>query len=254
MHPLLKATQLTDREASTPLTDAELAELYAYPSGPPTGVVVRANMVGSIDGVATVDGRSGGLGGPGDKQLFMVLRALADAVVVGARTAFAEGYGPVQPHASLADLRQRSGQAPTAKLVLLSSSLSIPTDDPLLADPETVVATCTGAPADARSRLIDAGATLIDCGDENVDPTALTRHLAGIGAWRVLCEGGPSLLGSLVSADLLDELCITVSPLLTAGAGKHITAGDGVAHPMRRTHVLGDDEDYLYMRWVREQR
>lgn len=211
-------------------------------------------MVGSIDGVATVDGRSGGLGGPGDKQLFMVLRALADAVVVGARTAFAEGYGPVQPHSGLADLRQRSGQASTAKLVLLSSSLSIPTDDPLVTDPGTIVATCSGAPGEARSRLLDVGAVLVDCGDEHVDPGAVARYLAGVGAWRVLCEGGPSLLGSLVAADLLDELCVTVSPLLTAGAGKHITVGDGAAHPMRRTHVLGDEDDYLYVRWVREQR
>lgn len=254
MHPLNKATQLTTRDASTSLTDTDLAELYAYPSLPPTGVVMRANMVGSIDGVATVDGRSGGLGGPGDKQLFMVLRALSDAVVVGARTAFAEGYGTVQPHEGLADLRLRTGQAPTAKLVLLSSSLAIPTDDPLLADSETIIATCASAPADARSRLIDAGAQLIDCGDEHVDPAAVTRHLAAIGAWRVLCEGGPSLLGSLVAADLLDELCVTVSPLLTPGAGKHMTAGDGSGLPMRRLHVLGDDDDYLYVRWVRDQR
>lgn len=254
MHPLTKATQLTAGATATPLTDSDLADLYAYPPSAPADVVMRANMVGSIDAVATVDGRSGGLGGAGDEQLFMVLRALADVVLVGARTAFTEGYGPVTPHAALAERRLDLGQAPTAKLVLLSSSLSIPTDDPLLTDPGTVVATCAAAPRDARARLLDAGATLVDCGDDRVDPAAVGRHLAAAGTWRVLCEGGPSLLGSLVAADLLDELCVTVSPLLTAGDGKHMTAGGAAAHPMRRVHVLADDDDYLYVRWVREQR
>lgn len=253
MHPLEKATQLTAAGSGSPLSDTDLADLYAYPEAPPAGVVIRANMVGSIDSVATVDGRSGGLGGDGDKQLFMVLRALADVVLVGARTAFTEGYGPVEPHAALVERRVELGQAPTATLVLLSSSLNIPADDPLLTDPGTVVATCSGAPADARSRLTDAGATLVDCGDDAVDPAAVARYLAASGAWRVLCEGGPSLLGSLVAADLLDELCVTVSPLLTAGEGKHMTSGHGAARPMRRAHVLGDDQDYLYVRWVREQ-
>lgn len=253
MHPLEKATQLTADGLASPLSDTDLAELYAYSEMPPSGVVIRANMVGSIDAVATVDGRSGGLGGEGDKQLFMVLRALADVVLVGARTAFTEGYGPVRPHPGMAERRVELGQAPTAKLVLVSSSLSVPIDDPLLVDPDTLVATCSGAPADARARLTDAGATLVDCGDEAVDPAEVARYLAAIGAWRVLCEGGPSLLGSLVSADLLDELCVTVSPLLTAGEGKHMTAGQGAARPMRRVHVLGDDQDYLYVRWVREQ-
>ncbi len=236
-----------------PLSDADLAELYAYPATPPDGVVLRANMVGSIDAVAVVDGRSGGLGGDGDKQLFTVLRAMADVVLVGARTAFAEGYGPVQPHATLAGRRKELGQAPRAKLMLLSSSLDFPAGDQLLTDPGTIIATCTGAPAEARARLIDAGATLVDCGDDKVDPTDVCRYLSADGLWRVLCEGGPSLLGSLVATDLLDELCVTVSPLLTAGEGEHITSGEGTARPMRRAHLLGDDQGYLYVRWVREQ-
>lgn len=253
MHPLKKATQLTADAIASPLSDLDLAELYGYPEATPAGVVIRANMVGSIDAVATLDGRSGGLGGDGDKQLFMVLRALADVVLVGARTAFAEGYGPVKPHEALIEHRLELGQAPTPKLVLLSSSLDIPAGDPLLTDPGTIVATCSGAPDDARARLTAEGATLVDCGDDKVDPAAVGHYLAASGAWRVLCEGGPSLLGSLVAADLLDELCVTVSPLLTAGDGKHMTVGGSAARPMRRAHVLGDDQDYLYVRWVREQ-
>lgn len=235
------------------MSDANLADLYAYPETPKGSLVIRANVVGSIDAAATVDGRSGGLGSDGDKQLFMVLRALADVVAVGARTAFTEGYGPVRTHESLAGLRRELGQTPTAKLVLLSNSLDFPADDPLLTDPGTIIATCAAAPKDTRARLCDVGAKIVDCGDDKVDLAALGRYLAAAGTWRVLCEGGPSLLGSMVAADLLDELCVTVSPLLTAGDGIHITAGEGTALPMRRAHVLGDDQDYLYVRWVREQ-
>src|SRR5262249_46727695 len=80
------------------LTDAALAALYAYPDpGVPRGCWVRANMVASVDGAATLDGRAGGLSGEADEQVFAMLRALADVILVGAGTARAEGYGPVRP-------------------------------------------------------------------------------------------------------------------------------------------------------------
>ena len=261
MHPLSKATQLTGTRgadgAGTTVADLRpdsLAELYAYPPAPAGGVVMRANMIGSIDGAAAVDGLSGGLGSDGDHQLFMVLRALADVVLVGARTAVAEGYGPVQANPDLADRRARLGQSPSATLALVSNSLDIDADDPLIIDAGTEILTCRNAPDAARARLLRAGATLVDCGTDTVDLVAVAAHLARTGRPRVLCEGGPSLLGALLEQDLLDELCVTVAPLLTAGDARHLTAGGTADRRMRRAHVLADDQDYLYVRWVRDLR
>lgn len=263
MHPLSKATQLTgtqraDRAGTTvtELCPEALADLYAYPPAPAPAraVVMRANMIGSIDGGAAVDGLSGGLGGDGDRRLFAVLRGLADVVVVGAGTAIAEGYGPVQPNPDMAGRRAGLGQTPVASLALVSNALTIAPDNPLITDPGTEILTCRDAPADARARLVEAGATLVDCGTGSVDMTAVAAHLAGSGRWRVLCEGGPSLLGTLIEQDLLDELCLTVAPVLTAGDARHLTAGGTAARQMRRAHILADDEDYLYVRWVRDPR
>ena len=79
------------------LTDRRLAALYAYPEVPPSGRWLRANMVTSLDGAAALNGRSGGLSGEGDRQVFALLRALADVIVVGAGTARAERYEPIKP-------------------------------------------------------------------------------------------------------------------------------------------------------------
>ena len=67
------------------LTDAGLADRYRYPGQGAVGSHwLRANMVMSLDGAATVRGRSGGLSGEADRQVFALLRALADVIVVGA--------------------------------------------------------------------------------------------------------------------------------------------------------------------------
>jgi riboflavin biosynthesis pyrimidine reductase len=212
-------------------------------------------MIGAIDGMATIAGRSGELGSTGDRQLFGVVRALADVIVVGARTAITEGYGRVAPHPALSERRVAARQAPAATLALVSNTLAIPVprEDDVLRAANTVVVTCRSAPDAARTELRDAGVTVVDCGDESVDLAQMLDHFAARGLWRVLCEGGPALLGSFLDADLIDELCVTVSPLLTAGAGKHVTAGGDAVRRMHRVHVLADDEDYLYVRWVRDQ-
>ncbi len=68
----------------------------------------------------------------------------------------------------------------------------------------------------------------------------------------MLTEGGPQLLGLLIEDDLLDELCLTIAPLLVGGAAPRIATGPGQVHtPMRRSHLLTDDAGYLYTRYVR---
>ncbi|WP_055474665.1 pyrimidine reductase family protein [Gordonia sp. HS-NH1] len=262
MFHLQKATQVTPDDELD-----RLAELYLYPPRPSSGPgaaapFVRANMVSSIDGAVTYDGKSGGLGGPGDKAVFRVLRGLADVILVGAGTATTEGYGQPQPDEALAAHRESLGQAPAPALALVSRSLSIPPDFEPVSDPNTVILTCTSAPADRRRALLDAGATLLDCGDDTVSTPAILERCADRGWSRVLCEGGPSLLGSLVAADALDELCLTTSPHLVGGNAGRIVAtggsgsadGSAVLRALRPATIITDDDGFVFTRWLRHGR
>ncbi|MHC3001139.1 pyrimidine reductase family protein [Gordonia sp. GN26] len=268
MFHLQKATQVTSAESGEKGNETllGLAEHYRYPPRPSEGPgaaapFVRANMIASIDGAATHDGKSGGLGGDGDKTVFRVLRGLADVILVGAGTATTEGYRQPRPDSAFADLREANGQAPAPALALVSRSLSIPPDYPPLSDPDTVVLTCASAPAERRTALVDAGATLIDCGEDAVDTSALIETCGERGWPRVLCEGGPRLLGSIIAADLLDELCLTTSPHLAGGdAGRiAVQAGDGkdgtaALKGMSPAAIITDDDGYVFTRWLRHGR
>jgi riboflavin biosynthesis pyrimidine reductase len=228
-----------------------LGRLYAYPDGDRTWV--RANMVASVDGAVSLDGRSGGLGGPADKKLFAVLRSLADVVLVGSGTARAEKYKPARPDRMTRDLR--AGRPPTPPIAVVSGRLDLDPDAPLLTeapeDASTIVITAQAAPADRRKAL-SRHATVIDAGTDQVSlPLALTA-LADLGHRRILVEGGPSLLGQLAAAGLLDELCLTVSPLLAGGtAGRILTGGPDTPLSLRLGHVLTDDS-FLFCRYERK--
>jgi 5-amino-6-(5-phosphoribosylamino)uracil reductase len=239
MYLVQKATQVT-------VDDAELRRLYAYPDPehPDPRCHVRVNMVASLDGAATRDGASGGLGGDGDKKVFGVLRDLADVVLVGSGTVTGEDYGPIAPDPSDPTL-------PT--LAIVSGSLSLDPDSDAVRAPQTTVLTCSSAPEDRRRRLVEAGATLVDCGTDDVELNRALAHLASRGRWRVLSEGGPGLLGRLTAADLVDELCLTIGPTMLAGSAGRIAHSDDEIDPrtMTREHVLADDEGFLFTRWSR---
>ncbi|WP_279103803.1 dihydrofolate reductase family protein [Gordonia paraffinivorans] len=264
MFHLHKATQVTPDEGESE-TLRQLARQYPYPpraaEGPGARApYVRANMVTSIDGAVTVEGRSGGLGGPGDNAVFRTLRGLADVILVGAGTAITEGYRLPEPDAVFAELRAGNGQAPAPALALVSRSLSIPPDYAPLTHENTVVLTCAAAPADRRAALLDAGATLVDCGDDTVETEEIIAE-CGRREWpRVLCEGGPRLLGAVVAADLLDELCLTTSPVLAGGDAGRIVAdtradGAGLAsRGMTPAAIMSDDDGFVFTRWVRHDR
>jgi riboflavin biosynthesis pyrimidine reductase len=211
--------------APAPLTDAQLAFLYAYPAGPdqpgPARPWARANMVASIDGAAAVGGLSGGLSSPGDRRLFWALRALADVIVVGAGTARAEGYHPTRMKPPWDALGLREGRPAAPPLALVSQSLRLDPGAPLIAaaprDARTIVITCGASPADRRAALAEV-ADVIVAGDVAVDLPEGMAALAGRGLPRILCEGGPTLLATIAAAGALDELCLTLSPVL-AGPG-----------------------------------
>ena len=212
----------------------DLAELYG--DLPPAGArpVVRLNMIASIDGATAVAGLSGGLGGPADQALFAVLRSQADIVLVAAGTVRAEHYGP--------------SKVPVA---VISRSCRLDWDSPFFtaAIAPPVVVTVAEAPALERKKAADL-ADVIIAGEQDVDLASALGALAERGCARVLAEGGPTLNGQLAAAGLLDELCLTLSPLLAGGDAKRILAGPALASgPGWRLRSLCEQDGFLFLRY-----
>lgn len=223
-----------------------LVAAYRYPDDRPW---VRANMVSSLDGSAVKDGRSGGLGGDADKTVFGVLRGLADLVLVGAGTARAEGYRGLTAKPQYGDLRAALGQRGAPVLALVSRRLDLDPESELFGGDERTVVVTAGRSDPARRERLAQVADVVVAGEEAVDLAAALDRLSGRGLTRVLCEGGPSLLGDLVATRRLDELCLTVSPELVGGRGPRIVTGPEVDARLRLAHLLEQD-GVLLSRWV----
>ena len=221
-------------------------------------------MIESADGAAAVDGLSRGLGGPADREVFGLLRALAGVILVGAATVRAEGYRPARVAARWAGLR--AGRADTPPIAVLSGRLDLDPAGPLLADApagaRTIVITAESAPADRRAEVARHADVIIG-GEHEVSASAAVSALASRGYRKILAEGGPHLLGQLAAASLLDELCLTISPVLAGGPAGRIIQGAGPApggpgaastpagpSRMMLAHVLADG-DYLLCRYLR---
>ncbi|MFG2089698.1 MULTISPECIES: pyrimidine reductase family protein [unclassified Spirillospora] len=238
------------RTLSPEAGDADLRERYAYP---PEGLWLRANMVASLDGAAQRDERSGGLGNPADRHLFLLLRGLADVVIVGANTVRAEGYGPVKPSEGWDGVRD--GRTPVPPLAIVSRTLDLDFDAPIFTEAKArtiVLATATADPA--RLEAARERADVILAGEDSLDFAAAVGELAARGHRRLLCEGGPGVLAQVVAAGLLDELCLTLSPLLLGGHPTRILDGPPVPVPPELTlaHAL-QDEDFLFLRYSRSR-
>ncbi|AWB92614.1 pyrimidine reductase family protein [Aeromicrobium chenweiae] len=211
--------------------DDEIRRLYAYPASDRPWV--RTNFVATLDGAAhDAGGRSGPLGGDVDTHVFGILRSLADVVVVGAGTARTEGYGPAG-----------------VPIAVVSRSLDVPE---ALVVPGHIVITTADAPADRLARLRST-LDVIAAGDGEIDWPAVLDELASRGLRHVLCEGGPTLHGDLVGLDLVDEVCLTIAPVLAAGGAPRIAHGpQAVDRPMTLGHAL-DVDGVLLTRWVRDR-
>lgn len=263
---------VSDPDAATQLTELS-AVGAAFPAGAETGddtlltpfysypaeldrPWVRANMISSLDGGATDDGRAGGLAGPGDRALFGFMRQQADVILVGAATVRIKNYSGAQMSAAQRQARQLRGQAEVPPIAVITHSADIPHDakfftrtevPPLiLTSRDSIDDTCrrfTGL-----AEVIDASGTAPD----RVDPHVVLRILGERGLRRVLTEGGPSVLNMLIEEDLIDEMCVTIAPILVGGFARRIASGPGEAHTrLRRSHVLTDTAGYLYTRYVR---
>ncbi|MEO6532258.1 MAG: pyrimidine reductase family protein [Pseudolysinimonas sp.] len=214
---------------------------------------LRVNFVESIDGAATVGGRSGGMSDAADHRRFELLRRVADAVIVGAGTVRIEGYGPLRVSDASADWRVAHGMSEHPVFVIVSRALELDPGSRIFTEARVrpVIVTTASAAHAARARF-DGVADLIAVGDDAVDLGAAIEALRARGLSRLLCEGGPSLFGALLSADLVDELCITVAPQLTAGDAPRIanSAHESV-RGMRLLEVLKSGSGLL-LRYLRD--
>jgi riboflavin biosynthesis pyrimidine reductase len=235
-----------------------LADRYAYPDDL-TRCWVRGNMVASVDGGATSGGKSGDLGGDGDRAVFETLRELADVVVAGASTVRTEDYSGVQLTAAQRAARQQRGQSEVPPIAVLTKSGQLDHDAKVLhrTDIAPLILTSAAAAPDTRRRLGDLADVIDTSGDDrdSVDLATALTALADRGLHRVLVEGGPGILGMFVDDDLLDELCLTVAPLLVGGDATRIVGGSSdLSRRLERRHALADDDGFLFLRYVRAGR
>lgn len=217
---------------------------------------LRVNFVASIDGAVTRDGVSGPLGGAADARRFELVRRHADVVLLGAGTARLEGYGPMRVSAESAAWRRARGLSAHPVLALVSSRLDL---DPTArmfgeAPMRPIVVTSANPDRDepgGRRAQLAAVSDLIEAGESEVDLRAAIDRLRRRGLRRILSEGGPELFGSLLAADLVDELLLTVEPTLEAGdAGRITRSAAATPSPMRLAEVLHSDGSLL-LRYVR---
>jgi len=255
--------EVQPKAAPGPLPPAvdELARLYR--AGELDQGWLRANMVASVDGAVSLDGRSGGLSGPADRMIFTILRSLADLILVGAGTARTEHYRPAQA----AELWQqlRPADAPQPAFAVVTARLNIDPDGQLItgaaAGARTIVVTTADAPDD-RKAAIARHARIVEAGQHQVDMAAAVAALRGLGYARILCEGGPTLLGQLAAESLVDELCLTTSPLLADGRAGRIVSPISTGTPagaaadlstrLSLAHLLAD-ENFLFSRYLTEK-
>lgn len=209
-----------------PADDEHLEQLYGYPDDRPW---LAVNFVSSADGAVEVAGLSAGLTNATDQRAYRTGSDLADLVLVGAGTATIEEFRGVHPDELMAQRRQRHGLSEVPTLAVVSSG-SLPADAPVLTDvlTPTVVITCAGAPAASREAWAAAGARVLVAGTERVDLSLALKTLAGEGLRRVHCDGGPQLFGALLSAGLVDELRMALSPTLVSGTAERIAVGAGI--------------------------
>lgn len=231
-----------------PLDDEGLRSLYAMPVGEPR---LRTNFVSTLDGSAQgPDGRTGSINTSTDRQVFGLMRALADLVLVGAGTARVEGYQAVQLNQAQRAARAAVGLTGIPMLAVVSRSLKL---DPAITAARDCgqVMVITGAAGDA-GPLADAGVEVLRCpGPGGVHLRRALGRLTERGLTRTLCEGGPTLHRQLLADGLVDDVCLTFVPTMVAGLGRRVTDGPLLQADFDLAHLIVDQDGTVLGRWSR---
>jgi riboflavin-specific deaminase-like protein len=234
------------------LSDEEL--IAAYEVADRAVPHLRANFVSSLDGAVEIDGQSKALSSDSDSRVFSVIRRLADVVLVGAGTIRDEGYNPLKLSAKAREWRTAAGLAENPTLAIVSSRLELSPVNPVFKSAvRPIVVTHANSPDDRREALAEVAEVLV-LGEVLVDLQAVVDEFATRGMTQILSEGGPHLLGALTAADLVDELCLALAPLMAGPGASRIIAGapSTLTRRMRLGSTLSAGDDYLFFRYLRE--
>ncbi|HKN52420.1 MAG TPA: pyrimidine reductase family protein [Amycolatopsis sp.] len=209
---------------SARLDDREVEELYRYPADRRW---LAVNFVSSADGAVEVDGSARKLTNPADQKILQLASDLADVLLVGGKTANSSRYRGIHLNEATRARRRRYGLPEFVPIAVVTTGRSLPADAPVItgAKTPTIVITCAATPAGQQRAWTDAGAEVVIAGDETVDLGSAIDALAERGLRHIDCEGGPHLFGALLAARLVDELRLTISPLLVSGPSGRIAAG-----------------------------
>lgn len=249
MRLLLQSPDAVSAAIGGELTPDALFEAYRPPVDIDRGWM-RCNMVTSVDGAATgADGRSGSLNDDADHVVFEQLRAASAAVVVGAGTVRAEGYPPLTVADDLMRLRRDRGLADRLVLVVVTQHGEVPPTVQGVTDGSVLVALprSSGLVDEARGHVGDDN--VLVCGDDHVEPDELVRQLGDRGLHHLLCEGGPGLLGTLLAAGLVDELCYTIAPHVLGGDAPR-TVGERGTPAELDLRLLVEQDGTVMGRWL----
>ena len=209
------------------------------------------DMISSADGATHIDGTSGALGSEGDHVVFRAIRAVADVILVAAGTVRSENYRPVRATDAVREARVARGQTPVARLAILSRHLDFDFEaDLFTSDQPPLLLTTSEAPASALRRA-EAITEVVRFDGDRVDMVAAVQALGQRGANIVLAEGGPTLNGQLHDAGLIDELCLTFSPLLVGTAAARVIDGAGLNVQRLSLDRVLEEDGWLFLRYAR---
>ncbi|HEY2160767.1 MAG TPA: dihydrofolate reductase family protein [Solirubrobacteraceae bacterium] len=211
---------------------------------------VVANFIASADGRATFMGKSGQLGDPADRYLFHGLREQVDAVFAGTRTLMIERYGRIIRDEEGRRRREQRGLSPEPFACVVTRSGEVPTDIPLFSESESRIVLFSAAPVDVSGCAAQVELVSVDPGELTLT-TVLRTLRSDFGVASLLCEGGPTVFGSLLQEGLVDELFLTLAPkLVGGGASPTITSGSELMElqGMKIAWML-EHEGALYLRY-----
>lgn len=208
-----------------------------------------ANFVSTVDGAAVVDGGSTAMNDEDDQAMFGAMRAVPDFIVVGAGTVRAENYHPVELDERRREARLEMGLEEVPHLVVVTRSLDLDPNARVFGNPErrVTILTVQDAPGDRFAALSEVADVVRLSGTAPADIIHYMR-LARV----VLCEGGPSLWGQFVASGLVDEMALTISPMLVSGDATRLARGPQADPPLEmRLHSVAHGDRVLFLRYLR---
>lgn len=210
---------------------------------------VMFNMVESVDGATAVNGGASELNDEDDRALFLAMRAVADVVLMGAQTVRSENVGPIRMSKEMRGFRANAGLEAVPKMAILTLSLNLDPKSRIFSEPDHRPTILTGYEVDQqRFEALSPLADIVQSDD--LDGEGIVNQLGA--AKVILCEGGPSVNSLLMASGMVDEINITVSPMLALGESQRIGHGDPLQPPleMRLDRTLQGDRS-LFLRYVR---